>query len=346
MQLIELEQLSARLLRSLWQLLIQRYPDISPEMLAQRCDIEDAWWLAQGHNKLANVLALLHELREHEAPAIALELGDIAEVSDLGLLGYAMLTSANCEQAASISCKAFSEVSFMIKVELQKTESHALVNFQLSKEAISIGELLIELCSVAAWRFIQTILPEKHAARPSFIEFAYKAPAHLQQYTELLDCQIQFGSSRSVIAFPLAWLEQPIPSGNEQLLIACSHHVQQLLGKSYPDTDIVHQVKQLLMSQPQNCAFKLENTAKLLRLKPRSLRRQLERTGSSFRQICLEVRMELAREYLCNTHLSLKEIAFQLGYNHPSNFNRAFSDYYGISPSAMRSQHYASFKPN
>lgn len=103
MQLIEIEQLSARLLRSLWQLLLKHYPKITPEELAERCGIQEAWWLAQGHNKLANVLALLHELRENEAPAIALELGDIAEVSDLGLLGYAMLTSANCEQAASIS---------------------------------------------------------------------------------------------------------------------------------------------------------------------------------------------------------------------------------------------------
>ena len=233
----------------------------------------------------------------------------------------------------------------MIKVELQKTESHALINFQLSKEAHAIGELLIELCSVAAWRFVQTILPEKNEARPSFVEFSYKVPDHLPRYKALLDCQMQFGSSRSVIAFPLEWLQQPIPSGNEQLLIACSHHVQQLLGKNYPDTDIVHQVKQLLMSQPQNCAFKLENTARLLRLKPRSLRRQLERTGGSFRQICLDVRMEIAREYLSNTNLSLKEIAFQLGYNHPSNFNRAFSDYYAISPRAMRRQHYESFQP-
>ena len=143
---------------------------------------------------------------------------------------------------------------------------------------------------------------------PDYVTLSCSAPDHAARYSELLGCPVHFNSPRNTIALPLHWLERPIPSGNEQQLIACSHHVQQILGESYRSTGIVPQVKRLLMARPQDCGFKLENTAKLLRLSPRSLRRYLEQAGSSFRQVCLDVRMELAREYLYNTRMSLKEI--------------------------------------
>ena len=339
-----MEQLGARLLRVLWRLSQHRYPEIDCAELGRRCAIGEDWWQAQGSNKLVNVLVLLNTLRDHDAPAIALELGDLAQLSDLGLLGYAMLTSANCEQATHISCRAFSEASFLVTVHLERAEHHALIRFQLTENALPIEQLIMELCSVAAWRYVQGILPEGHAAVPDYVELSCSTPDHAARYRELLGCPVYFDSPRNTIALPLSWLQRPIPGGNEQVLIACSHHVQQVLSESYRSSGIVPQVKRLLMSRPQDCGFKLAKTAKMLRLSPRSLRRHLEQSGSCFRQICLEVRMELAREYLFNTHMSLKEIAYQLGYKHPSNFNRAFSDYYSNSPQLMRRQHHAAFQ--
>ncbi len=344
MQLIELEQLGARLLQVLWRLLQNQYPEIDCAELGRRCDLEPQWWQTPSSNKLVNVLVLLNQLRSGDAPAIALELGDLAQLSDLGLLGYAMLTSANCEQATNISCHAFSEASFLVRVNLQRDEQHALIRFHLTENALPIEQLIMELCSVAAWRYVQGILPEGRAAVPSYVELSSSAPDHAARYTQLLGCPVHFDSPRNTIALPLAWLQRPIPSGNEQALIACSHHVQQIIGDSYCSAGIVPQVKRLLMSRPQDCGFRLASTAKLLRLSPRSLRRHLEQAGSSFRKICLEVRMELAREYLYNTRMSPKEIAYQLGYTHPSNFNRAFSDYYQNSPQAMRRAHHAAFQ--
>lgn len=338
-----MEQLGARLLGELWRLLQQQYPHIDCAQLGLRCDLGKQWWQAEGGDTLINVLVLLKELRNNDAPAIALELGDRAQLSDLGLLGYAMLTAANCEQATTISCHAFSEASFLVRVKLERGEEQALIRFELTDNALPIEHLIMELCSVAAWRYVQGILPEGRAAVPSAVALSCSAPQHAQRYGELLGCPVSFSAGHNTIALPLHWLERPIPSGNEEALIACSHHVQHIVSESYRTAGIAPQVKRLLMSRPQDCAFNLDKTAKLLRLSPRSLRRHLESSNTSFRQICLSVRMELAREYLFNTHMSLKEVAYQLGYKHPSNFNRAFSDYYGQAPQAMRRQHHQSF---
>ncbi len=339
-----MEQLGARLLRTLRDLLEARYPGVDSAELGRRCGLDEEWWHPAGNNKLVNVMVLINALHRAEAPAIALELGDLAELSDLGLLGYAMLTAANCEQATNISCHAFSEASFLVKVQLERNDRHALIQFELTENALPIEQMIMELCSVAAWRYIQGILPEGKAAKPDFVAFRFPEPPHASSYAELLGCPIRFGSSQNTLAFPLPWLARAIPSGNEEALVACSHHVQHIVGESYRSAGVAPQVKRLLMSRPQECEFNLEKTARQLRVSPRSLRRHLEKSGSSFRQICLDVRMELAREYLLNTHMSLKEIAYQLGYKHPSNFNRAFSDYFGNSPRAMRNTHYIAFQ--
>tara|TARA_Y100001951_G_scaffold14266_2_gene9502 strand:+ start:26351 stop:27421 length:1071 start_codon:yes stop_codon:yes gene_type:complete len=335
-QLIEIEQLGTRLLRVLWRVLQSRYPAVDCAELGRRCQLTEQWWQHYSANPLADALILLQELRRSEAPEIALELGDLAQLSDLGLLGYAMLTSPSCEQATMISCHAFSEVSFLVQVQLETGPEQSRVFFHLTDNALPIQALLMELCSVAAWRYIQAILPEGRAAVPDRLELSISAPAHHSRYREMLGCDVIFDAPRNVIMLPTAWLKRRIPSGNEQAAADCARQVQRLLGESYRSASIVQRVKRLLMSRPHDTAFQLDNTAQLLNMSPRSLRRHLENAGVNFRRLCLEVRMELAKEYLTSTGLSLKEIAFQLGYTHPNNFNRAFSDYYAVSPRRMR----------
>ena len=47
-------------------------------------------------------------------------------------------------------------------------------------------------------------------------------------------------------------------------------------------------------------------------------------------------RMERARDLLVTEGLSVTQVAFELGYQHPGNFTTAFKRHYGILPSAMR----------
>lgn len=48
------------------------------------------------------------------------------------------------------------------------------------------------------------------------------------------------------------------------------------------------------------------------------------------------LRLEQAHQLLCNTSLSVSEIAYQTGWAHPQHFNRAFKRHYGITPGQVR----------
>jgi AraC-like DNA-binding protein len=72
---------------------------------------------------------------------------------------------------------------------------------------------------------------------------------------------------------------------------------------------------------------------------PRTLERRLHEAGTSFRTISLEVRMELAAQYVTLGSMSGQEIADLLGYSRPSAFFRAFKDWFGVTPGQFRATH-------
>jgi AraC-like DNA-binding protein len=68
----------------------------------------------------------------------------------------------------------------------------------------------------------------------------------------------------------------------------------------------------------------------------RSLRRQLQQQGISFRELLDELRTQLAIRYLRSTDLANEDIALALGFSDAANFRRAFHRWTNKSPSEVR----------
>lgn len=61
-----------------------------------------------------------------------------------------------------------------------------------------------------------------------------------------------------------------------------------------------------------------------------------KKMGMSCSRYINKLRMELAREYIAATDMSLKEIVYKCGFNSFSYFSSVFKKYYGCSPGAFR----------
>lgn len=61
-----------------------------------------------------------------------------------------------------------------------------------------------------------------------------------------------------------------------------------------------------------------------------------EKAGVSFSESLLAIRMEKACELLSDIHKKSYEIAYDVGYDNPKNFSRAFKGYFQISPMEYR----------
>ena len=72
-----------------------------------------------------------------------------------------------------------------------------------------------------------------------------------------------------------------------------------------------------------------------------SSRRQLQRAYSeigqtTFRDHLTQVRMEKAAELLSGRGLTVREVAYRVGYRQPAQFAKAFRRHHGVSPSDFR----------
>ncbi|MDH5619741.1 MAG: AraC family transcriptional regulator [Gammaproteobacteria bacterium] len=81
------------------------------------------------------------------------------------------------------------------------------------------------------------------------------------------------------------------------------------------------------------------SSAAYFRLHPQTLRRRLKRDGTSFKQIKLEVRRDLAINLINSGEHSVEEIADRLDYSEPAAFIRAFKNWLGMTPLAYRKLH-------
>ncbi len=80
-----------------------------------------------------------------------------------------------------------------------------------------------------------------------------------------------------------------------------------------------------------------EDLAREMHLSKRQLSRVLRQLfGKSFRQMLIEARLNRAAQLLCDTDLSVEEIATQVGYTSLSGFYTAFRGHFSISVGAYR----------
>ncbi len=59
-------------------------------------------------------------------------------------------------------------------------------------------------------------------------------------------------------------------------------------------------------------------------------------TGLTFTEYLSRIRVEKAKSYLLNPHIRISEVAFEVGFQSLSQFNRVFKKITGQSPSQFR----------
>jgi len=83
--------------------------------------------------------------------------------------------------------------------------------------------------------------------------------------------------------------------------------------------------------------IKIEEVAELVNMSVISLSRLTkQRTGKSFMEFLIEVRLGSATRRLIETNDSISEICYDCGFNNISNFNRIFKKYQNCTPSEFR----------
>ena len=292
--------------------------------------------LAERRNIQQQQLDRALQLVLRKVPDISLRMFSRAELSDLGVMGYAAINSDTVGRAMRFLYQ-YHELTSDRYVDTMTIEGDFARVSPLPRMAHMHDFRNIAEDSLAGnWRTLGLLIGDSLDPTKASVNFDFQAPDYEATFYEVFNCPVNFNADRNELIFPAAWLQRPIASGNQTMADVCTAMCERLLGAGEASRSTQQVVRRLLLSRPGRRMYRLEEAAAELNLSTAQLRKRLYRAGTSYKKLVLEIRMALARHYLEDTNLAIQEIAYLLDYSQAAPFSRAFKSYYGQSPELAR----------
>lgn len=271
-----------------------------------------------------------------DIPDVTLRLFSRAEILDLGLVGYAAINSDSMGDAMRLLNQYHSLASDRYTDELSVEGSLARINpIPFPMYADDYQDICEDSFS-GNWQALRLLLGPTADVRKITLRLNFRTPEYIATYQEIFGSNCHFSEPATGLYFPAEWLHRPVHRGSGALSDAYQAMCERILGPPAENKDTTLQVRRLLLSRAGKYVPSLNEAATALRLTETQLRKRLYRSGTTYKQLVLEIRMELGRHYLIDTELTVQEIAYLLDYATPAPFSRAFKRFYGVAPAYYR----------
>lgn len=268
-------------------------------------------------------------------PRFYIKLFKRMNISDLGILGYAMMHSVNFKQALTYfnSYHRFSNNYYIqrLKISTQK----AIFEVRTLNPSHSMPHK-IEYTFLGVWQIIKTLIGDQINLHDAKIYFDYPKPDYVDEYRDYFECECYFNQEKCEIQFPKSWLslssKDKKDSYGNQLLFA---NLLSTLPKNATYTD---KVEHLLREHGGENLPDFSQVIESLCITASQLRKKLLEEGTNYKKLLTECKMKIAQHYLQSSTMPVKTISYLLGYSQQSAFDRAFKNFHGKPPVEFRKQ--------
>ena len=263
-----------------------------------------------------------------EVRGLGLLQGSEEKLKDYGIIGYAILCSENLRMALQIQDKYTPLGGPNYEFHSEIHEDYFAIICQ-GIDAPLPTRFCVEGVFAAMASVIRNCLPDD--AKCSVVRLSYPAPDYVDLYEEIFGCPAEFDHERNELRYPKYLLEIPFTSANSVLRSFCLRECDRVIAGLNANNLLTEQVEAIIRSSSGSIP-QFPIIAETLFISPRTLHRRLTEEGTTYRQIVENLRKRLAKEYLTETQLEQKEVAYLLGYTEPANFYHAFQRWFGCTP--------------
>lgn len=178
------------------------------------------------------------------------------------------------------------------------------------------------------------------------VHFRHSLMGDPEEYKKVFGDTVKFDQEEDSILFDAAIKEIPCKRSDHfmlsSLLNLAEKFLHQLDSKSDgTQNELIGKIKSAISKHLPLGEPQADSIAKTVAMSTRTLQRKLEAQGTSLNRLVTQVRKEMASKLLKDRNLSYEEIALTLGYSTLSAFNRAFKQWFKMSPSEFRKSHYS-----
>jgi AraC-like DNA-binding protein len=174
-----------------------------------------------------------------------------------------------------------------------------------------------------------------NAVTPLRVSFQRPPPPCPGDFADLFGPDIRYDAVDNRLCFARSLVEAPLAMANPELARLNDQTVIDYLARC-DSASVTMQVRSRIIELLPDGRPSQDAIAESLHMSLRSLQRKLKNENTSFTTLLNETQQQLAMQYIRDSHRSIGEITYLLGYSEPGSFTRAFRRWTGKSPLQFR----------
>lgn len=284
-----------------------------------------------------------HQAAVHKAyelsgdPDFAIHTGEAIKPGHYGIVGLVAMSCEKASELLELHIRYQSLVADGVDVEYIKTDDGVELRIHPKLDVLKNNRIHQE-GSLSSWISLARWITGLKDHYPLRVNFTTDKPDNTDELHRVLGDNIFWNQPVAGGIFAAELMDHPLPQSNPALRRQLESEAEkQLIAAGGAQFDpLLQQVQSRIARSLADGVPDIDQVASALNLSTRALQRKLSELNTSFSQMLDSTRQELAMSYIRQTHISLTEIAFLLGFSEQSAFNRAFKRWTEQSPSAYR----------
>lgn len=259
---------------------------------------------------------------------LGLELGSTVDIPNFSVLAYAGMSCRTIRDGMKEIWSRYGR-AFGVNVDpsvVEENEDWSVIELSAPRINDAIYRFSIEEALFALSRFGGALTGDSIPFIA--ISFAYPKPSYSDRYTEFFHCPITFGAPCTFITVHRRWLDSEFKTNDAALNQACRDYLDRALKQAQKNSPLSLRLRQYLLARVDGMPS-ISEAAKAFGMSSRTLARQLQQQGCTYRVLTEEIRIELAQRWLNSGQLSAKEVGYRLGFSDVVTFRRAFKGWTG-----------------
>ncbi|WP_395827790.1 AraC family transcriptional regulator [Elstera sp.] len=171
---------------------------------------------------------------------------------------------------------------------------------------------------------------------PEEVHFEHPRPEQAQEHARAFQAPLHWGQRTNALIFKRPAEDIAMPGADIKQMDRLRRQLLHAAHGSAGEVPLIRRVQAEIRSRLVDGTPYIEDVADALDIRRWTLQRALADEGVSFSDMVEQVRHQLARLYVQQTHVPIADIAFLLGYSEISAFSRAFTRWFDRSPRQFR----------
>ncbi len=256
------------------------------------------------------------------------------------LIALSMINSTNLAAALhrsiefNATCRVRQGAEVHNELIVDRETREATLTYHCSDDSSDVQHSV--LCNLAMWvRFCGWLIGQHIDVTSA--SCAGPEPEFTAGVRHFFPCPVSYDQPVNSVTFSAQHLEAELVRDERQLeevLKLAPYYI--IIEPQAATLSITHRIREILGDDFRDELPSFEELTGLLNMSARTLRRRLEKEGTSYQRIKDNARRDVAITLLSRDGLTVSEVAELVGFSDPSAFHRSFKKWTGQSPGSYR----------